>query len=133
MSSLDQAFATQIANIQTKTGKSLDELRAIIEQSGLTKHAELRTMLQRDLGLGYGDANALVHAVRNSDGQRAAAAAGATSDDVVDALYTGARAALRPIHNRLITFDTQAAFEELCCRIVEERKLRIDDHMKRNR
>ena len=106
MSSLDQAVATQIANIQTKTGKSLDELRAIIEQSGLTKHAELRTMLQRDLGLGYGDANTLVHIVRNSDGQRATEAAGATSDDVVDAIYTGPKAVLRPIHDRLMAAIT---------------------------
>ena len=106
MSSLDQALATQIANIQTKTGKTLDELRAIVAQSGLTKHAEIRTMLQRDLGLGYGDANTLVHVVRNSDGAGAAQAAGATNDDVVDALYTGPRAALRPIHDRLMAAIT---------------------------
>ena len=38
MSSLDKAIQTQLDNIQKKTGKSLDELAAIIHKSGLTKH-----------------------------------------------------------------------------------------------
>ena len=61
MSDLDKAVETQLKNIQAKTGKSMDELTAIIRDSGLTKHSEIRAMLQADLGLGYGDANALVH------------------------------------------------------------------------
>ncbi len=72
MSSLDKALQTQLDNIQKKTGKSLDELAAIVKKSGLTKHGEIRDYLKRELGLGHGDANALVHAVLQSDGQRAA-------------------------------------------------------------
>ena len=34
MSSLDKAFQTQLDNIQKKTGKSLDELTAIVKKSG---------------------------------------------------------------------------------------------------
>ena len=63
MSSLDKAFQTQLDNIQKKTGKSLDELAAIVKKSGLTKHGEIRDMLKEKLGLGHGDANSLVHAV----------------------------------------------------------------------
>ena len=96
MSSLDQAVQTQLNNIQKKTGKKLTELAALIQKSGLQKHAELRQMLMRELGLGFGDANALVHAVLHSDGQRLAA--GKDQADVLDELYSGARAALRPIH-----------------------------------
>ena len=59
MSAVDKALQTQLTNIQTKTGKSLDELRAVLQQSGLAKHSEIRAMFQRDLGLGYGDANML--------------------------------------------------------------------------
>jgi len=103
MSDLDQAVETQIKNIQTKTGKSFDELAAIVRQSGLTKHAEIRAMLQRDLGLGYGDANALVHAVLQSDGARAAAASGMTTDAVLADIYSGPKAALRPIHEALMS------------------------------
>ena len=102
MSDLDKAVETQLKNIQAKTGKSMDELTAIIRNSGLTKHSEIRAMLQRDLGLGYGDANALVHHVLQSDGTTAAKATGATTEDVLDEIYSGAKAALRPIHDSLM-------------------------------
>ena len=72
MSSLDKAIQTQLDNIQKKTGKSFDELAGVIRKSGLTKHGELREYVKRELGLGHGDTNALVHAVLQSDGQRQA-------------------------------------------------------------
>ncbi|MDQ2691594.1 MAG: DUF4287 domain-containing protein, partial [Chloroflexota bacterium] len=72
MSSLDKSVQTQLENIQKKTGKSMAELANVIRDSGLSKHGEIRDYLKRELGLGHGDANALVHAVRQSDGQRAA-------------------------------------------------------------
>jgi hypothetical protein len=112
MSSVDQAYETQLKNIQTKTGKTTDELSAIVQNSGLTKHTEIRDMLMRELGLGHGDANALVHYVLQSDGERAAKAKGATIDDVVSELYSGAKASLRPIHDKLMAeIDRLGAFE----------------------
>lgn len=99
---MDKAVETQLKNIQTKTGKSLDELRALITASGLTKHGEIRDMLKRDLGLGHGDANTLTHIALQSDGTSAAEAKGATTDDVVDEIYTGPKAPLRPIHDQLM-------------------------------
>lgn len=100
MSSLDEARQTQIDNIQKKTGKSLDELTAIVRKSGLSKHGEIRDYLKRELGLGHGDANALVHAVLQSDGQRAAE--GKVVDAVLDEIYVGGRAGQRPIHEDLM-------------------------------
>ena len=100
MSSLDKAFQTQLDNIQKKTGKSLDELATIIKKSGLIKHGEIRDYLKRELSLGHGDANALVHAVLQSDGQRAAE--GKATDDVLDEIYAGAKAGMRPIHDALM-------------------------------
>jgi len=100
MNSLDQALQTQISNIQKKTGKSLDELSAIVQKSGLTKHGEIRDMLKEKLGLGHGDANALVHAVLQSDGARAAQGKG--EDAVLDEIYSGAKAGFRPIHEKLM-------------------------------
>jgi hypothetical protein len=102
MSSLDKAVETQLKNIQTKTGKSLAQLGIIMKKSGLTKHGELRAMFIRELGLGYGDANALVHALLQSDGTRAAKAKAQTPDDVVDEIYAGQKASLRPVHERLM-------------------------------
>jgi hypothetical protein len=100
MSSLDKAIQTQLDNIQKKTGKSLDELAAIIRKSGLTKHGEIRDYLKRELGLGHGDANSLVHAVLQSDGQRAAE--GKSEDALLDEIYSGAKAHMRPIHEKLM-------------------------------
>ena len=102
MSDIAKAIATQLANIEKRSGKSLAELAAIIKASGLSKHGEIRDMLKRDLGLGHGDANTLTHHALQSDGQSAAAAAGQSADDVVAALYTGPKAELRPIHDKLM-------------------------------
>lgn len=100
MSSLDKAVQTQLENIQKKTGKSLAELAAIAKKSGLTKHGELRDMFKEKFGLGHGDANTLVHHVLKSDGS--AAASGKPMDVVLGEIYSGAKAAQRPIHEALM-------------------------------
>lgn len=100
MSSLDKSVQTQLENIQKKTGKSMGELANVIRDSGLSKHGEIRDYLKRELGLGHGDANALVHAVRQTDGQRAAE--GKSGDQVLDEIYTGGKAHMRPIHEKLM-------------------------------
>jgi hypothetical protein len=113
LAEMDKAVATQLANIEKRTGKTLDELAAIVKDSGLEKHGELVAMLKSSLGMGHGDANTLVHFVRKSDGERAAAAQGLSADDVVAALYTGPKAALRPIHDRLMkAINKFGPFEE---------------------
>jgi hypothetical protein len=96
MSTLDKAVATQLANIQKKTGKSLDELTALVRGSGLEKHGEIVAMLKKDLGLGHGDANAIAH--------HSKAAPVATGDDEI---YTGAKAALKPVHDKLMAAITK--------------------------
>jgi len=79
-----------------------------VTASGLSKHGEIREMLMRELGLGYGDANSLVHAIRQTDGVLDASARGLNTDSVLDEIYSGSRVALRPIHDallaRIVTF-----------------------------
>jgi Domain of unknown function (DUF5655)/Domain of unknown function (DUF4287) len=87
------ALATQLRNIEAKTGKTLAQLSALVAASGLSKHGEVRAMLQEILGLGHGDANTLAHATRDGAGGDAG-----TSADPLDALYSGAKAGLRPLH-----------------------------------
>ena len=41
MNTVDKAFETQLKNIQTRTGKTLDQLFAIVRKSGLAKHGEI--------------------------------------------------------------------------------------------
>ncbi|CAG1000949.1 MAG: DUF4287 domain-containing protein [Anaerolinea sp.] len=111
MSSIDKATETQLKNIQTKTGKTLSELREIVVQSGLSKHSEIRDMLKEKFGLGFGDANTLAHFTR----QPAAAetqSSPPSSDAILDGIYTGPKAALRPIHDKLMAaINTFGAFE----------------------
>jgi hypothetical protein len=99
MSIVDKAIETQMKNIQAKTGKTLDQLGDILRKSGFTKHGELRDFAKRELGLGHGDANTLVHVCLKSDGARAAAASGSPTGDVLAEIYGGPKAALRPIHD----------------------------------
>ena len=102
MNSVDKAIQTQLTNIQAKAGQTLDQLRTVLQQSGLTKHSEIRAMFQRDLGLGYGDANMLTHALLATNTEGAAGGQAAAPGNPADSLYTGAKAALRPIHDRLM-------------------------------
>ena len=102
MSSLDKAIQTQIDNIEKKTGMTLAELSTFVKKSGLSKHGEIREMLKEKLGLGHGDANTLVHVVFQSDGTRAAE--GKSTDQVLDEIYTGPKAHMRPIHEDLMNY-----------------------------
>jgi hypothetical protein len=107
MSVVQKAVDTQLRNIQTKTGKSLEELGQFVQASGLTKNGQIRDLLKQEFGLGHGDANALTHALLNTDAERAAQAAGATTDDVLSEIYSGSKAALRPIHDKLMAAINQ--------------------------
>jgi hypothetical protein len=101
---IDKATATQLANIEKRTGKTLAQLAKIIKASGLTKHGEIVAMLKQDLGMGHGDANTLVHVTK--------APAAPASANVLDDIYAGPKADLRPIHEALMAaIDKFGAFE----------------------
>ncbi|GAM98052.1 hypothetical protein U91I_01682 [alpha proteobacterium U9-1i] len=102
MADTDKAIATQIGNIEKKTGKSMAQLGAAIAKSGKAKHGEIRTWLIETYGLGHGDANLVAHHSLKSDGASAAKASGASTDDVLAEIYAGKKAALRPIHDKLM-------------------------------
>ena len=96
MADLQAAIATQMRNIEAKTGKTFAQLCQLIAGSGLTKVGEQRSMLMEELGLGYGDANTLA-----LQAKQAAAPAPPANADPLDAIYTGAKAPLRALHERL--------------------------------
>lgn len=105
MTDVDQATQTQLANIQKKTGKTLDQLYAWLGASGKTKHAELRDVAKSGLGLGHGDANTLVTLFLRATG--ASAAPAASADAAVDEIYIGPKAALRPVHDAVMAAITK--------------------------
>lgn len=96
MTDPDKALATQLANIEKRSGKTLAQLAKIVEKSGLVKHGEIVAMLKETLGMGHGDANTLVHTLKK------AASGAETAGDPLDALYVGAKAGLRPVHERVL-------------------------------
>ncbi|MGD9954675.1 MAG: DUF5655 domain-containing protein [Candidatus Nanopelagicales bacterium] len=109
------ASMNQLRNIQGKTGKSIAELHALLDGTGLSKHGEKRTWLIDNLGLGYGDANAVVGAQGKDlsalDG--AAPAPAAPAGDPLDAIYTGGKAHLRSVHDAVIAaVDSLGDYEQ---------------------
>ena len=92
MSIVDQAVATQLKNIEKKTGKSFAELKSMILSSGLDKVGLIRDMLKKDLGLGHGDANALAILALKP----------ASEADPLEEIYSGPKAGLRPIHDKIM-------------------------------
>ena len=102
MSSVDKALETQIENLQKRSGKTLAQLYALIKKSGLTKHGEIRDMLKKDLGMGHGDANTLVHCYLNPGGEKAVLAKPTSTDDSLAEIYSGPKEHLLPIHEKLM-------------------------------
>ncbi len=98
---MEKALETQLANIEKRTGRSIAELTALVRNSSLQKHGELRDMLKRDLGMGHGDANVIVHLALQAGGGTEAGSGSVV--EAVDGLYTGPKAALRPIHDAVMT------------------------------
>ena len=97
MSSVEEQTATQIANLERATGRSLHEWIAVLRASGLEKHGEMVAMLKREHGIGHGNANLI--AIR----AREAAAGGPPSDsELIDSHYEGRHALLRPLYDAVI-------------------------------
>ena len=110
MVDVDKALQTQLANIQKKTGKKLEELYAWLAKTGLSRHGELRDAAKKGLGLGHGDANPLATLHLRASGASAVPAANA--DVAVDEIYSGPKGALRPIHDRVLAaIRTMGDFE----------------------
>src|SRR5215472_1603845 len=80
---VDAALQSQIRNIEATYGKPLGHWFEVIDASGLTKHNEVVAMLKADHGLAHD-------------------AGGAAPPDPADALYAGAKAGLRPLHDALL-------------------------------
>lgn len=101
---MDSALRTQVENLQKRSGRTLDELYAILEGTGLEKHGQLRDHLKSELGMGHGDANTVVTLFRKR-------AEDPAQGDPLDAIYVGPKAALRPIHDAVMAkVDTLGAF-----------------------
>jgi hypothetical protein len=93
---VDAATRTMIDNMPAKTGRSLDEWFVVLDAHPYEKHGEGMAVLKGEYGMSHGFANLIVaqHRARGSAPQ--------TASDLVDAQYTGAKAGLRPILDRVL-------------------------------
>lgn len=95
-----KAKANQLANIEKRSGKSLAELAALVKSSGLNKHGEVVAMLKETVGLGHGDANAIAHYAKSIE--TGPTATDASPSAAIDELFSGPKAALRPIYGAVM-------------------------------
>jgi len=102
------ARLNQLRNIQTKTGKTIADLHAVLAASGLGKTGERRALLMERFQLGYGDANTVAllygQTLPPLDAGPAPPSAAAAIADPLDAIYSGPKADLRPLHDTVIAF-----------------------------
>ena len=91
------AAETQLRNIEAATGMSVAAFAAAVAERGIEGHARIIAFLKAEYGLSHGNANAVALRVREL-----AAGGPASSDALLDAQYTGAKAALRPVYERLV-------------------------------
>lgn len=92
---VDAATRTMIDNIPAKTGRTLVDWFAVLDAAGLPQHGKAMAFLKGEHGVSHGFANLIVTLHR----QRGTEAGPA---DLVDAQYAGAKAALRPLYDRLV-------------------------------
>jgi hypothetical protein len=101
---LNAAIEKQLKNIETRTGKTIASFKAEIAKTGLTKHGQILAYLKEHHGMGHGDANAVA--------KQALAPVAASSEAEPDDLYSGPKAHLKPIHEKLMAeFSKWGEFE----------------------
>ncbi|MET0807078.1 MAG: DUF5655 domain-containing protein [Lacisediminihabitans sp.] len=86
-------------NLQEKTGRTMPEWFAVLEETGAEKHADLMRVLKTDYGVSHGFANGIALQFR-ARGQML------TDGDVIDAQYVGAKAPLRPVYEAIVAAAT---------------------------
>lgn len=102
MADINQATLNQLADIEKRTGRSLVDLVNVVQTSGLTKHGQVRDMLKTELGLGFGNAGMLAQYALNKEDMKRQLSGGISADEALSSIYTGAKAELRPIHEKLM-------------------------------
>ena len=95
MPSVDDSVQTMIRNLEEKTGKSLDQWIKTARATKVPKHRELLNLLKAEHGLSYGYANFVALKALAGDEE-------ATDTGLIEAQYSGAKAALRPVYDELI-------------------------------
>jgi len=95
MASVDEQVRAQIRNIESASGRSMDEWITLVGASGRSKHGEIVAWLKSEHGFSHGNANRV--AIESLRGPEAP-----VGDALVDQIYSGPKQALRGLHDRVI-------------------------------
>lgn len=106
MSTVDKGLRTQIRNIEQQYGKPLDEWIALLKESNLTKHTDMVDLLKSTYGMSHGSAHRVALLAREADAASLVKDAKAASRDPIEEMYGGKKAALKPLHDALMTAIT---------------------------
>ena len=97
MATIDDALQTQIRNVEQSSGRSMAEWTELVNGSGKTRHGEIVAWLKSEHGMSHGNANRVaLTALRGP--------AAPEGNALVDAIYAGPKAALRPFHDQVVAF-----------------------------
>ena len=96
MATVEEGLQSQIRNIESTYGRSMDEWAALIAASGLERHGQIVAWLKNDHGLPHGAANRVALVALSSNAPSA-------PEDPIDALYAGRPPSVRAIHDRIWT------------------------------
>jgi len=91
---MDKALQTMIDNMPAKTGKSLDEWKAILKTKAFVKHSEGVNFLKKEHGVTHGFANTIVSLSKDSND---------SPEDLITAQYKG-KESLTPIYEALTEY-----------------------------
>ena len=91
---MDKALQTMIDNMPEKTGKSLEEWKAILKEKSFAKHSEGVKYLKTEHQVTHGFANTIVSLSKQEDN---------APEDLVKTQYSG-KEDLFPIYEKLIDF-----------------------------
>jgi hypothetical protein len=94
----EEMEAAMVQNLREKTGKTLKEWLTLVREGEPAKHGAIVKRLKEEHGLTHGYANLVAHKAL-----QASAPAPVGDEDLVAAQYAGAKAALRPIYEALLT------------------------------
>ena len=90
---MDKVLQTMIDNMPEKTGKSLEQWKALLAKKSFSKHSEAVNFLKKEYGVTHGFANTIVQLSKtNSE----------NSDDLLTNQYRG-KESLLPIYKELIS------------------------------
>jgi hypothetical protein len=98
MASTDDGIQAQLRNIEDRYGKPIGDWIELIGASGLTKHTEIVALLKAEHGMAHGAAHRVALTARQASEPQPASV-----DAFVDGLYPARKAALRPVHDKLIS------------------------------